>query len=434
LAAVEPAAARTQGEFAAAMAAIGGFEPRPLVAVAVSGGPDSMALAILAARWVRERDGVAWALTVDHRLRPESSIEAAKVGAWLDARGIPHAVLVWDGDKPATGIQQAAREARYRLLAGWCAAQGCLHLLLAHQRDDQAETHLIRRRAKSGPAGLAGMSVVRELAQLRIVRPLLGVRRARLAALLGDERQDYLRDPSNINPVFERSRVRMETSLEARENALADLKVHAAARLKGERTLATLLGRAVTLHPAGLALLDPAPLSAAGNEMVEQALGRVAAVIGGATYPLRRERLVRLREALQAAPPRAHTLGGCRFVPWRDQVLVLREIARAAASEPIEPGTMIVWDRRFVAGLPPTAPHRLSLGSLGQQGVAALPPAATDDETPLPRLVYPALPAFRECGSVVAVPHVDYSRLPGLQPYLKFHPAAPLFGAGFTVV
>src|SRR5205085_12296954 len=137
----------TLGELADLLDQIGGFEARPLIAVAVSGGPDSMALAILADRWARQRGGEAWALTVDHRLRPESAAEAETVASWLAARGIPHEVLVWSDAKPASGIQEAARAARYRLLAGWCRDQGCLHLLTAHHREDQAETHLIRRRA-----------------------------------------------------------------------------------------------------------------------------------------------------------------------------------------------------------------------------------------------------------------------------------------------
>src|SRR5579859_7234462 len=145
--AAEAALALTQAEFAAVLSAIGGFEPRPFIAIAVSGGPDSLALTILADRWARERGGSAVALTVDHRLRPESAEEADTVGCWLAARGIAHTALVWDGPKPATGIQEAARAARYRLLAEWCAVEGCLHLLTAHQREDQAETHLIRQRA-----------------------------------------------------------------------------------------------------------------------------------------------------------------------------------------------------------------------------------------------------------------------------------------------
>src|SRR5690349_6102815 len=106
----------TLDEFAALLAAIGEFESRPVVAVAVSGGPDSMALMLLADRWARQRGGVAWGLTVDHGLRPESAAEARTVGGWLAARVIPHEILVWTGTKPTSGIQEAARGARYRLL------------------------------------------------------------------------------------------------------------------------------------------------------------------------------------------------------------------------------------------------------------------------------------------------------------------------------
>src|SRR5207237_5098138 len=200
----------TLAELAAAFDAIGGFERHPFVAVAVSGGPDSLALTILADRWAREHGGRLIALTVDHRLRPESAEEVRIVSGWLAARGISHHVLVWTDTKPATGIQEAARAARYRLLAGWCREQGCLHLLTAHHREDQAETHLIRRRAGSSVDGLAGMSAVREMAGVRLVRPLLTVPKARLIALLEAERQPFLSDPSNRNPIFERARLRLD--------------------------------------------------------------------------------------------------------------------------------------------------------------------------------------------------------------------------------
>src|SRR5271154_2169217 len=101
-------------ELATKLDALGGFEARPQVAVAVSGGPDSLALILLAERWARQRGGQAWALTVDHGLRPESAEEARTVAGWLANSAIPHDILVWTGDKPTSGIQEAAREARYR--------------------------------------------------------------------------------------------------------------------------------------------------------------------------------------------------------------------------------------------------------------------------------------------------------------------------------
>ena len=367
----------------------------------------------------------------------ESAAEAQTVAGWLAARGIAHEVLVWAGDKPATGIQEAARAARYRLLAAWCVAHGCLHLLTAHHREDQAETYLIRRRAGSGVDGLAGMAAVRELRGLRLVRPLLGTAKARLAAFLDGEGQDYVRDPSNRDPAFERARLRLAAP--EIEPALAAVNAAAAARIARERTLAALLARAVALHPAGFALIDPQPIIAAG-ELGELALGRIAGAIGGgggvAAYPLRRARLARLRAGLAAAPQRARTLGGCRFVPWRGRVLVLRETARAEPPLTLAPGMSALWDRRFAARLSPAAPAPLNLGFLGSDGVAALGHDAIAADNPLPRLIFPALPAWRDAaGEVVAAPYIGLRRATAAGvAALVFRPAVPLSGVGFTVV
>jgi tRNA(Ile)-lysidine synthase len=426
--------ALTLAELDAALTAIGGFEPASLLAVGVSGGPDSLAFVILADRWARQRGGAAWALIVDHRLRPESAAEAERVAGWLAARGIPHEVLVWGDDKPATGIQAAARAARYRLLAEWCAGRGCLHLLTAHHRDDQAETYLIRRRAKSAADGLAGMSAVREMPGVRLVRPLLAVPKARLVAFLRAEGQDYLQDPSNRNPAFERSRVRMDSEREDVEATIAKVREHAPGRIAREGELAALLACAVTLHPAGFAMLDPAPITSTG-ELGEQALGRVVMVLGGPAYPVRRERLRRLREALAEAPGRARTLGGCRFVPWRGRLLALREAARAAPPTALAPGHSTLWDRRFLATLPSAAERPVRVGALGAAGVAALKSAATGDDNSLPRLIYPVLPALWDEAGLVAVPHLGWRRATAeCAALVAFRPLVSLFGLGFTVV
>jgi tRNA(Ile)-lysidine synthase len=424
----------TLAELDAALSGIGGFEPRPLIAVGVSGGPDSLALAMLAHRWAQARGGEAWALIVDHGLRPESAVEADTVGNWLVALGIPHAVLVWRDEKPVTGIQEAARAARYRLLAEWCAARGCLHLLTAHHREDQAETYAIRRRAGSGGDGLAGMTAVRELAGVRLVRPLLGVPKARLKAFLAAEGQQYLDDPSNRNPVFERSRLRLETRGEEIDAALAAVGANAAARIRREGGLAALLARAVSLHPAGFALID-LELIAAADGLGELALGRIASTLGGAAYPIRRERLARLRRAFREAPMRARTLGGCRFVPWRGRVLALREAARTAPPLSLTPGEAVLWDKRFAATLPATAPGPVSIGALGAEGVITLGHEPIDDGNPLPRLAYPALPAVWDDNGLAAVPHLCWRRATTVcVPALTFRPLVSLSSAGFTVV
>ncbi len=196
---IDPAA------FALAMQAFAPFESQPVIAVAVSGGPDSLALLLLVDRWARDQGGAALALTVDHGLRPDSAAEAAQVGAWAKARGIAHAVLPWTGDKPQTGIQAAARQARYRLLTEACAARGILHLAIAHHADDQAETVLFRRERGSGPAGLAGMTAARSLGAVRMIRPLLGWPKSALTQTCRHFGQDFVEDPSNRSDRFART-------------------------------------------------------------------------------------------------------------------------------------------------------------------------------------------------------------------------------------
>jgi tRNA(Ile)-lysidine synthase len=421
-------------ELAASLEAIGGFETPPLIAVGVSGGPDSLALVLLAQHWAQQRGGRALALTVDHGLRPESVEEARTVAGWLWCRGIPHEILVWAGDKPTSGIQEAAREARYRLLAQWCYAHGVLHLLTAHHREDQVETHLIRRRAGSGVDGLAGMSAVRELAGCRLVRPLLAVPRVRLLALLAQEGQPFLRDPSNLNPAFERARLRIAPNLidgATRDGIAAELRSCGRQRIAREHTLDQLLACSVVLHAAGFAALDPAILAMTDPESAERVLGRVAACVGAARYPARRERLARLRAGLVARPDRARTLGGCRFVPWRGRLLVLRELAAAGAAVRLQTGARLVWDRRFAVDPTPSVSRSFTLGYLGPGGA----PAAESRNCDLPRLLFPILPALWDEEGLAAVPHLGYRRPGvGVLPRLSFRPANPLTRAGFTVV
>jgi tRNA(Ile)-lysidine synthase len=424
------AAPLTVVELGAALDALGGFEPRPQIAVAVSGGPDSMALILLALRWARQRGGEAWALTVDHGLRPESAEEARTVAGWLGGRSIPHEILVWDDAKPTSGLQERAREARYRLLAQWCRAHGVLHLLTAHHREDQVETYLIRRRAGSGPDGLAGMPSLRELAGCRLIRPLLAAPRARLLALLAQAGQPFLRDPSNLNPAFERARLRMHPP-ERPDDVEAELRACGTARIGRERALDDYMARTIGLHPAGIAALEGPALSGVAAELAERLLGRLAACVGAARYPARRERLARLRAGMMAQPDRARTLGGCRFVPWRGRLLVLRELAAASPPVWLEPGADLLWDRRFAVDLAATAPRGVWLGYLGQSGAAARERGTGG----LPRLVHSVLPALWDEEGLAAVPHLGYHRTGvGVLPRLFFRPANPLTRAGFTVV
>ncbi|MEZ5823746.1 MAG: tRNA lysidine(34) synthetase TilS [Geminicoccaceae bacterium] len=186
------------------------FEDVPLLAVAVSGGSDSMALALLADGWCRRRGGRLVSLVVDHGLRPESADEATTVVRLLQESGIEARVLRWEGEKPRTAIQERAREARLELLVQACRHEGALHLLLGHHRQDQEETVAMRLERGSGPLGLAGMSACREMDDVRLLRPLLGFDKAELREWLEARGIRWIEDPSNRDPRYWRARFRAQ--------------------------------------------------------------------------------------------------------------------------------------------------------------------------------------------------------------------------------
>jgi tRNA(Ile)-lysidine synthase len=213
---------------AEAQSLFGALAEFPALIVAVSGGPDSTALMVLAARWRKalRRAPKLVAVTVDHGLRPESKREAQTVKRLAEKLGVEHRTLRWTGPKPKTGLQQAARLARYRLLARAAHAAGANHVLTAHTLDDQAETVLFRMARGSGIGGLAGMEhvapmPVAEGRGLLLVRPFLNVPKTRLVATLKAAKVPYADDPSNRDPRFARVRLRALMPALAREGLTA---------------------------------------------------------------------------------------------------------------------------------------------------------------------------------------------------------------------
>jgi tRNA(Ile)-lysidine synthase len=187
------------------------YDEAPGALLAVSGGSDSLALLLLARRWRDARGAAApplVAATIDHGLRSGASDDAAAVAAVAARWGFEHVTLAWEGPKPATGVQEAAREARYGLLLAEAERRGFANIAVAHTLDDQAETVLMRLIAGSGLKGLAGMSRASYRGRVLVHRPLLDVPRARLRHALAEAGVSWLDDPSNADPRFLRPRLR----------------------------------------------------------------------------------------------------------------------------------------------------------------------------------------------------------------------------------
>jgi tRNA(Ile)-lysidine synthase len=316
----------TAESFAALMAPFAPFESRPVLAVAVSGGRDSLALALLARDWATARGGHVTALIVDHGLRAEAAVEAAATRDLLSGHGIAADILQWTGAKPAHGLQEAARGARYGLLFEACRERSVLHLLVAHHADDQAETVAMRAARGSGPDGLAGMAALVERRHARLLRPLLSVPRADLTATLEARGVAWIDDPSNTDRRFERARLRA-----AGVARPADLVGPARERSIRERRLAQAavdtievdgaVGGEVDGEADGEMALDKAAFGRLGAGLGAGLLSRLVQAVAGRDHPPRRDRLHRAVERLCGAVARGKsgksqdfTLSECRLM------------------------------------------------------------------------------------------------------------------------
>lgn len=304
--------------------------------LAVSGGPDSVALMRLAALWLAQGGAATGAeifvATVDHGLRTESRGEAEAVGRWAGALGLPHQILVWQGAKPQSRIQERARVARYALLRAHARALGADYLLTAHHADDQAETILFRLLRGSGIAGLAGMQSLTRQAGVVLYRPLLNISKTSLVAYCEACAQPYVHDPSNENSAFARTRLR--ALLPRLEEAGLDAAGWARLGRRAVRAEQALAAQAEQVR----AKLEKIPVNdgfyipvASLRPLPEEILLRVigAEIAGlGTGHLLRLERLESLAQDLYAALRTGghwhRTLGGVGFSLRTDGLLALR--------------------------------------------------------------------------------------------------------------
>ena len=331
-----------------ANALFSGLEALRGLILAVSGGPDSTALLVLAARWVKRmrRAPKLVAITIDHGLREEAADEAAAVKRLARRLGVSHRTLRWRGKKPKSGLPEAAREARYRLLAQAAAAAGYDHILTAHTLDDQAETVLFRLARGSGLVGLAGMAhasllptspSTRGEGTIFLVRPLLRIPKVRLIATLKAARIPYSDDPTNRDPRFTRARLRTLLPALAREGLDARGLARLAARMRrAESTIEFAVAAAqAALAPAPWPEQGPIAFATARfanlpAEVALRLLGRAVAHAGN-EGPVELAKLEALYDTMRQAHSRLRrTLAGALITLTGERLTVERAPARRA--------------------------------------------------------------------------------------------------------
>lgn len=370
--------------------------------VAVSGGGDSIALLHLLAPWAKARNVRLDTATVDHGLRPDAKAEIALACGQADALGLVHHTLTWDDPKRIGNLQGQARDARYRLLSDWARSRKLDAVCLAHTRDDQAETVLLRLARGSGVDGLAAMGARRHRSGVIWLRPMLDLARADLRAWLRARDIPWCEDPSNTDPRFDR--VRARTALAALAPIGVDAKglvatAHAMARAQEAlgRRATEIANRGAVGFDDGDAMLDLVALGEIDAETRLRLLAEALRWVSAADY---RPRLAALEAVWdKVAGGSGATLHGCALIPRGPALRICREYnavrdCRAALGN--------LWDGRWIFTLPEAS--RAHVQALGPTGLAQI--ERPDDGPPHASLL--STPAIWADGSVLSVPRLKW--------------------------
>lgn len=399
----------------ASLSSLGLDTPAPKIAVAVSGGGDSLALTLLLNDWAAARGGKILALTVDHGLRDGSAAEAKSLNAELQKRGIPHEILTWEGVKPASHIQERAREMRYKLLAQKCAQAGFDTLAVGHNAEDRMETFWMRLAHGSGLDGLAGMAGSTQKEHLRIVRPLLVFTRAELRDVCAAFGATWAEDPSNANEKFLRPRLRGFEDMLAAEGLTPQRLAQTLNKLEAARGALDAVTQkslaAATHHDAGYVTIPPAAILNEHPEIQRRMLSQILQSVAPQEYRTGFDALEQLRADIARDSFNGCTLSGCEIFPSRGELVFCRELAAVEPPRPLRNG--MVWDGRFrVSGYPDA--DSLMLGVAGEAGVsilrkqaAAHPPLARQIDG-IPAKILRVMPGVWQGQNLVSVPHLKW--------------------------
>ncbi|MGQ0456250.1 MAG: tRNA lysidine(34) synthetase TilS [Hyphomicrobium sp.] len=389
------------------------------ILLAVSGGSDSMALLELIHDWRADRADAAPLVavaTVDHGLRSESRAEAAFVATRCAELKLEHAILPWRGPKPQSGLANAARDARYRLLcehARRLPRAGSRAIVTAHTEDDQAETVVMRLARGSGVDGLAAMPLWRpagDHGDVALVRPLLGVAKARLIATLAARARPWREDPSNENPAAERVRVRAAMAALADAGVTSGALARAARRLGDARAALGYADRAfettlsLDLNGEIFASLDRAAFADGPPLLRQRLLQRLIRRFGGETGAPSLLEVEALVARLSKTDGVRATLGGAVVATTSRTLKVWREAGRVASRDvALAPNANLLWDNRFVLSRDGRPDVDVRVGPLGSEGLHRLAPQWRNASRP-PVAALHAQPAFWTGDDVIAAP------------------------------
>lgn len=419
------------------------------LAIALSGGCDSMALTLLLQQWAKQHACQITALTIDHGLRSESAADAAQVQAMMHRYGIAHHIITPPLDASIKNLQERARVARYDALAKWCILHGAYALCIAHTFDDQAETVMLQSHRGASSPSHSAMAFISDWQEIMRIRPLLGVRKATLVAWLKAQGACWIEDSSNQQNRFARNRLRSHVSDEQIIDSWYHAKTEGAKRHEEDILRADWCKTHCLKSPLGYVRIDLAAWRTLDISLQSDILSRAIAHVSGARQRVRLQESIRLTQRMQKMPHGKATLGGT-LIAWDTHFAHLcRETARLPDAIPLSCLRQNIslkswrWDGRFRVVNPECLAEKSSsthdkqtLAPLGQHGYkilrTALHPLLMHNLT-IPKTVYYALPAMWHLDTPQLLTHIENKSDSNLLNmfHLQFSPPKPLADAPF---
>jgi tRNA(Ile)-lysidine synthase len=430
-------------EFIEYFKSFGPFEDNLTIAVAVSGGADSLALTFLLKEYVAQNNGKLIALTVDHVLRDESKAEAVYVHELLSKHNIEHHILYWFHDKIVTSnIQQKAREARYNLLTKYCIENNIMHLVTAHHLNDQVENFLIRLERGSGVVGLSSMQSISNIKGVRLLRPLLSYKSEILKKYLNELNIKWIEDPSNDNEKYTRIKFRKFLATESEQyiKRINDTAIHMQrANNSINLHINNHLIKCINIDKYGSARLKLDYFNTIYSEEALRIITNIITIIGGKKYSPRFSSIIKLYNYITKDNlPTALTIGGCKVIHYKskyksNELLICREISKAGSAIKLNINSSLLWDQRFLITFRKNdiIMHldNLKVDFLKEKGWSQLLKLQPDFKNiDVAKNILFSLPTIWQVDKIIAVPTINYYIDDKLKNYINcyFKPLKPL--------
>ena len=329
------------------------------IALGVSGGPDSLSLALMTKQWLDKKKGKLVCLTINHNLRPEAKNEALHTTKTLQKHNITHHILNWEGTDKTSNLQNQARDARRHILTSWCQKNNFPYLFLAHTQDDLVETFFIRLFRGSGIRGLSSIKPISQYNKINIIRPLLSFKKIELQQYLTNHKVEWINDPSNNNNKFLRSKIRKLLKSDLLTNILpyelmldrCSKGIHSIqqAHIIIEEQKKTIASKIVTLHPEGYITISLENFLNLHQELALNILASCLITISGKhSYRPRLNSLKKIYDHIMCKNTKLITLWDCEIKIKKNKIFIYSEIKTQIADIEKMSNDILKWDNRFI--------------------------------------------------------------------------------------